>query len=75
MKCKRCRKAFDTSIAELNAEQFGHNICACPHCGKAYRVRREIKIVAEEIDDITLGERKTDDWGDKIIPDKKYKQN
>lgn len=72
MKCKRCGKAFDTSIAELNAEQFGHNICACPHCGKAYRVRREIRIVADEIDDITLGERKTDDWGDKIVPDKKY---
>lgn len=63
---QKVRKTFDTSIAKSNAKHFGYseyNIRTCPHCGKAYRIHREIRVFIDEIDNITLGERKTDDWG------------
>lgn len=62
MICLRCSKPFSTDQAERNAEVFGGNLLACPHCGQAYRVKRRIEI------DISLinTSRNEDDWGNEI---------
>lgn len=70
MKCTRCGKEFDSTIAELNAEHYDHNVCACPHCGKAYYFYCQKRIVAVDYD----GCAETDDWGEPIVPDKDYKK-
>lgn len=68
MQCLRCNKPFSTDQAERNAEVYGANLLACPHCGQAYGVSREIKI---HIDPIHTS-RTEDDWGNKITqPPKK----
>lgn len=71
MECVRCKKNFDSVIAELNAEQFGNNICACPHCGKAYYFERIMRIKVTPIDN-TYHLHKTDDWGERIVSDEEY---
>lgn len=62
MQCLRCSKPFSTDQAERNAEVFGGNLLACPHCGQAYNVERKIEI---NITPITTW-RDEDDWGNEI---------
>lgn len=61
MKCKRCGKEVDTTIPELNAENYGENIWACPYCGKAYHFYRAVYCKAIDTD------MREDDWGKPII--------
>lgn len=68
MKCKRCFKHFDTQTAEVNAEFYGNNCVACPHCGKAYNVKRVVKIVIEE----SKTQADEDDWGKPIVSDNDF---
>lgn len=68
MKCKRCNRVFDTDKAERNAEYYGSNYIACPHCGKAYAVNRVVKIEIKPIETQT----ETDDWGTPIVNDNDY---
>ena len=69
MKCVRCNREMDTAIPELNADNYGGNIWACPNCGKAYRFYRTV--IAEPIET----DAKEDDWGKKIIQkSRKYEQ-
>jgi DNA-directed RNA polymerase subunit RPC12/RpoP len=72
MKCKRCKKEFDTTTAELNAETYGGNMCACPNCGKAYYIYRSIKILAKEVSDVDVPQRMEDDWCTPIVTDAEY---
>lgn len=61
--CSNCGKEMDTdSRAEANAEVFGSNIYACPHCGKAHVIRRSVLVRAVPIST----NRKKDDWGNDI---------
>lgn len=62
MKCLRCNKPFSTDQAERNAEVYGANLLACPHCGQAYSVKRKIEICISP----TNTSRDEDDWGNKI---------
>lgn len=61
MKCKRCGKDVDTTIPELNAENYGENIWACRYCGQAYHFYRAV--CCETIDT----DMREDDWGKRII--------
>lgn len=68
MKCLRCGQKVDTSIPELNADNYGDNVWACPECGQAYRFFRTVRCCPIDTD------RKADDWGKKIVRNsRKYK--
>jgi ribosomal protein S14 len=54
---------FDTSLVERNAEVYGANLLACPHCGQPYSVTRKIEICIAPLNNISRDE---DDWGNKI---------
>ena len=69
MKCLRCANEFNISTAKLNAEVYGSNVCACPHCGKAYIFSREISV---SVMPFYSTNRDSDDWGNKIVTDDDY---
>ena len=72
MKCIRCKKEFDTEIPVENTRNFGTNLYACPYCGKLYKFYRTISVSCYDLIDNEVGDRKTDNWGNKIILDKDY---
>ena len=61
MKCIHCRREFDSDIPKVNADTFGENIYACPHCGMPYKFYRAVH--TEPLWECTL---KKDDWGKPI---------
>lgn len=61
MKCVHCKKEFDSAIPEINAESYGSNIYACPHCGMPYKFYRAVH--TEPLWECPL---KKDDWGKQI---------
>lgn len=68
MICSRCGKSLDVEKQRRNAEYYGENIYACPHCGKPYRFIR--KVIVQELQP-NCG-WKEDDWGNEIVNDEKY---
>lgn len=69
MICVRCQNSFKTDRAVRNAEVYGSNYLACPHCGKPYYLQRIVQVQAEPTD---LRGREEDDWGHKIVNDGEY---
>lgn len=67
MICTRCKKEFDDIIPTKNALNYGSNIFACPHCGKAYSYFRIVRILP-----LNCIDKESDDWGKPIISNKEY---
>lgn len=70
MVCARCGKVLDTYKQERNADSYGSNIYACPHCGKPYRFSRQVVVTELSVDT----QLKEDDWGNKVINDENYNE-
>jgi hypothetical protein len=64
---------FCENIPELNAEFYGGPVYyACPHCGKLYRFNR-IVTVSPCNDDEFYSNKEEDDWLNRIVKDKDYR--
>ena len=74
MFCKRCGKEFDSSIPEINAENYGGRVIyTCNHCGKAHLFMRIV--ISRELNDESISYKKEDDWNNKIVLDSEYYKN
>lgn len=73
MKCIRCEKEFNDYIPRVNTESYGGpSYYTCPHCGKLYEFKRVV--VVEPVGDMEYqSRREEDDWGNKVVKDKDYK--
>lgn len=72
MKCVRCEKEFDDYIPHINAECYGGVVYyACKHCGKLYSFQRTVMVSDAEY---CAESREEDDWGNKVVSDKEYKE-
>ena len=63
---------FYGDIPELNVECYGDPVYyACPHCGKLYRFNRVV--TASPCNDDEFSDNEEDDWLNKIVRDKDYR--